>query len=158
MVVIQRLCGVKWKDNKEQWPDRQGVTMAKATATNPKEKLNKGAIIKLAEDTAKKTIKKETGKIARKEAGKVAAKIATEAVLNPDFELNDEEEVSFKGTHEWEDDEDIEETNEKFNRNIFKEFNSGYKPTYDSDSDDSNNDNDDDDLSKIGRASCRERV
>jgi len=148
MVVIQRLCGVKWKNNKEQWPDRQGVTMAKATATNPKEKLNKGAIIKLAEDTAKKTIKKETGKIARKEAGKVAAKIATEAALNPDFELNDEEEVSSQGTYEWEDDEDIEETNDKYNRNIFKDFNSGYKPTYNSDSDDSNNDNDDDDLSR----------
>ena len=104
-------------------PIPQGEDMARTTsATSTKERLNKGQIAKMVEDTAKKVAKKESAKVAKSEASKIAAKVATEASLNPDFELNDEEDFkkSLSTSHDhWNDedeDDDLEEHDSGFLR------------------------------------------
>ena len=88
--------------------------MARTSQTTSKERLNKSQIAKIAQDSARKTVRKETNKIAR-EAGRVASKVATEVSLNPDYELNDEEELegtplmAWANGDEFEEDEDEDE-------------------------------------------------
>lgn len=86
--------------------------MARTATSSTKDKLNKGQIAKIAEDSAKKAVKKTATRIAKQEATKVAAKVATEAVLNPDYELNDDEELLTVGSSSWESDEDEDEDEE----------------------------------------------
>ena len=84
--------------------------MARTSSVSSKEKLSKGAIAKIAEESARKAVRKTAGKVAREEATKVATKVATEAALNPDYDHNEEEEVtsSLFGGWDSEDDDDDE--------------------------------------------------
>ena len=83
-----------------------------SSSVSSKEKLSKGAIAKIAEDSARKAVRKTAGKVAREEATKVAAKVASEAALNPDYDLQqeDEEETSslFGGWDSEDEDDDSE--------------------------------------------------
>lgn len=116
-----------------------------ASSSTTKERLNKGQIAKIAEDVAKKTAKKESGRVARNEASKVAAKVATEAALNPDYELNDEDEVTASGLLGWDSDEDEDEEDEdgeEAGSGLFRSFGSSSRASsYSSDDDDDTEDN-----------------
>lgn len=124
--------------------------MARTTSSSTtKERLNKGQITKIAEDVAKKTAKRESGRVARNEASRVAAKVATEAVLNPDYELNDEDEMTTASLLGWDSDgeEDEDEAEEEKGNGLFKSFGSSSR----SSSYGANDDDDDEitsDLSK----------
>jgi len=122
-----------------------------ATTGQPKERLNKDAIAKIAEEAGKKAAKKESGRIARKEASKIAAKVATEAALNPDYDYQEGEELTndpnIIGVH-WKDEDEYEDENERYASNsLFRGHNSSYDSRIGDDSSDSNVE-DDIDLSK----------
>ena len=82
--------------------------MARTSSSTSKERLNKGQITKIAEESARKAVRKTAGKVARAEATKVAHKVATEAALNPDYELNDEEDFSNSLLSNWNSEEEDE--------------------------------------------------
>jgi hypothetical protein len=87
--------------------------MARTSSSTSKERLNKGQITKIAEESARKAVRKTAGKVARAEATKVAHKVATEAALNPDYELNEEDELPTSFLSSWDADEEEEDEDEE---------------------------------------------